>query len=376
MPEMPLRMVRKTPVKPPYLVPTMTEIKALPWNGLTVASTFSGGGGSCTGYRMAGYKVLWANEFVPAAQATYRANHPETHLDTRSIRDLSAADVLAACEMNVGDLDLLDGSPPCQAFSLQGKRQRGWGVTNQHVDGSVQKASDDLFFEYARLVKGLQPRIFVAENVEGLTRGKAVGYFKWIMRELRACGYNVAAKILDAAWLGVPQSRKRVIFIGVRDDLNMRPEFPKPFSYQYTMRDALPHLNEKSRMTRQYGRRQQLVPVSLDRPSPTVLAHGIAGVWPTEALLHLTDPDTYIDPETRYSLVAGEWETTRHEDPKPRTFTLAELRALCSFPPDYVLTGNYRERWARLGNAVPPLMIKAIAETLAHSLSGGDVYSP
>ena len=85
-----------------------------------------------------------------------------------------------------------------------------------------------LFFEYARILEGLQPRAFVAENVAGLVRGKAKGYFKLILKRLKDCGYNVRAAVLDASWLGVPQSRRRLIFIGFRDDLGIAPQFPKP----------------------------------------------------------------------------------------------------------------------------------------------------
>ena len=80
--------------KPPYRVPTMREIATLPWNGYTVASTFSGCGGSCLGYRMAGYRVAYANEFIEEAQRTYKANHPQSFLDTRDIRQVMPEDVL------------------------------------------------------------------------------------------------------------------------------------------------------------------------------------------------------------------------------------------------------------------------------------------
>lgn len=77
-----------------YSVPSMKEIDEIPWNGYNVVSTFSGGGGSCLGYRMAGYKILWANEFVEEAQKTYRANHNGTYLDTRDIRDIKPEEIL------------------------------------------------------------------------------------------------------------------------------------------------------------------------------------------------------------------------------------------------------------------------------------------
>lgn len=109
--------------KPPYRVPLMDEINALPWNGLNVVSTFSGCGGSCLGFKMAGYRVLWANEFIPAAQETYRANHPTTYLSTQDIRTVKASDIRAV----IGDIeiDVLEGSPPCASFSTAGKREKG-----------------------------------------------------------------------------------------------------------------------------------------------------------------------------------------------------------------------------------------------------------
>lgn len=224
--------------KPPYQVPSMTEIAALPWNGFTVASTFSGCGGSCLGYRMAGFKVAWASEFIPAAQETYRANHPETYLDTRDIRTVKPEEILEVLGLRAGDLDLFDGSPPCASFSTAGKREKHWGLNKKYSD-SVQR-TDDLFFEYARLVEGIQPKVFVAENVSGLVKGVAKGQFLDILARLKACGYRVSCRVLDAQWLGVPQARKRTIFIGVREDLGKDPVYPKPLPYRYTLRDALP----------------------------------------------------------------------------------------------------------------------------------------
>ena len=108
--------------KPPYRVPSMAEIAALPKNGFRAVSTFSGCGGSALGYRMAGFDLLWANEFVPAAQETYRANHPGTILDCRDIRQVKAEEILAAIKMEPGELDLFDGSPPCASPSPSSSR--------------------------------------------------------------------------------------------------------------------------------------------------------------------------------------------------------------------------------------------------------------
>ncbi len=236
--------MKSSRTKPAYQVPLMAEIAKIPWNGLTVASTFSGCGGSCTGYRMAGFKVVWANEFVPSAQASYKANAAaDCTLDPRDIKIIHPKEILKATGLKVGELDLFDGSPPCQAFSTAGKREKGWGQAKTYEHGAKQ-CNETLFDQYIRLLRGLKPKVFVAENVAGLIKGTAKGYFLEILAALKASGYRVSCRVLDAQWLGVPQQRQRTIFIGVREDLNIEPVHPKPLSYRYSVRDALPWIEK------------------------------------------------------------------------------------------------------------------------------------
>jgi DNA (cytosine-5)-methyltransferase 1 len=273
------RRVSIDPNKPPYRVPLMSEIAALPWNGYSVVSTFAGCGGSSTGYRMAGFRILLASEFVEAARDTYAANmRPGTILDGRDIRDVTAEDILARIGMKPGELDVLDGSPPCASFSTAGKREKAWGKVKKYSD--TEQRADDLFFEFARLVKGIQPKVFVAENVSGLVKGTAKGYFLEILAALKACGYKVSARLLDAQWLGVPQARQRLIFVGVRDDLGIDPVHPSPLPYRYSIREALPWIdgvtigeNPDSGALSGFGVSEH----SADAPAPTVMAHGMNG---------------------------------------------------------------------------------------------------
>lgn len=335
---------------PPYAVPAMRVLRAaLPKNGPVAVSTFSGGGGSSLGYRLAGFRVLWSNEFIEAARDTYRANFPDTVIDGRDIREVTPADILAATGLDTGALDLFDGSPPCAAFSASGKGAKGWGETKAYSDGARQVV-DDLFFEYVRLVRGLQPKVFIAENVKGLIRGKAKGYFKLILAALIDCGYNVEARVINAAYLGVPQARERLIFIGVRRDLGLAPVFPKPLPYVYTIRDAFAGLDapvepEASMAGYQVGaewrklrpghgseRYINLTRAHLDAPSPTITA--TTGAPSAASVAHPSEC---------------------------RKFSVAEVKRLCSFPDDFVLTGNYEQQIERMGRAVPPLMMAAIA---------------
>ena len=183
-------------MKPPYRIPSRAEILNRPSNGFTVVSTFSGGGGSCLGYRWAGYRVLYANEFIKAARETYAANFPNAVIDDRDIREVSATDITNAIDRDIGDIDIFEGSPPCSSFSNAGRRDKLWGQVKPYSD--TRQRTDDLFDEWIRLVGELQPRVCIAENVPALASGKAIGYYKRITRAITNAGYTVKATELNA----------------------------------------------------------------------------------------------------------------------------------------------------------------------------------
>ena len=353
--------------KPPYRVPLMSEIVALPWNGLKVASTFSGAGGSCTGYRMAGYRVVWANEFVPAAQESYVANCSEySFLDRRDIKLVQPEDIFSATGLKQGELDLFDGSPPCQAFSTAGKREKGWGQAKTYEHGASQ-CNETLFSQYIRLLRGLMPKVFVAENVSGLVKGTAKGYFLEILRDLKASGYRVTCKVLDAQWLGVPQCRQRTIFVGVREDLQLDPVHPKPLPYRYSVKDALPWIGQVIHDTSGLFGAGDVT----NRPSPAITI-GVNSVNSNHFKVETLPPSrkagaygvTEVNPESPCATVTigspGNDLAVPHGTER-RKFTIAELKRICAFPDDFVLCGSYAQQWERLGNSVPPVMMKAIA---------------
>ena len=387
MPKVRLSVERRE-VKPPYSVPLMAEIDALPWNGFKVASTFSGAGGSSLGYKMAGFKVAWASEFIPAAQDTYRANHNDTILDTRDIRTVQPEEVLAALKMQPGDLDLLDGSPPCASFSTAGKREAGWGKVKKYSDGAQR--TDDLFHEFIRLVRGIRPKVFVSENVSGLVKGTAKGYFLEILAAMKASGYRVTCRVLDAQWLGVPQQRQRTIFVGVREDLNREPVHPLPLAYRYSVRDALPWIIRQGDNGGFGGGEMRDSSVN---PSPTI------GAWPQTGNGNFSPAKVEAETDISRYAIGAEWDKLKQGEasekypslvkpslvkPSPtitafhptggkagvchptekRKFTIAELRRICAFPDDFILTGSYAQQWERLGRSVPPVMMYHIAKTL------------
>lgn len=350
--------------KPKYKVPSMKEIEQISWNGYNVVSTFSGGGGSCLGYRMAGYHVLYANEFVEEAQKTYRANHKDTYLDCRDIRTVQPEDILEQIGLKKGEIDLFDGSPPCCAFSTAGKREKGWNKERDYSDGKKQRI-EDLFEEYIRLLDGLQPKTFVAENVSGMVKGKAIGYFKYYLRKMKDCGYNVEAKLLNAKWLGVPQSRERIIFVGVRNDLNTAPVFPKPLSYCYTLQNAfedLPTDNSREAERLLEDAKKHAWYNVLKKMHKNPLKSESGAKYMNGSYFSLKRESLY-QPCSTICQMNGTASGNSHplED---RKFTINELKRITSLPDDFVLTGDFAQQWERAGRMVPPIMMMNIAKTI------------
>jgi len=407
-----------TLAKPVYAVPSMVEIGALPWNGVKVVSTFSGCGGSCLGYRMAGFKVIWANEFMPHAQVNYKANADgDCFLDCRDIKQVQPAEILSVTGLQEGELDLFDGSPPCQAFSTAGRRHKNWGKARNY-NGKTQ-CNETMFSEYIRLLRGLMPKTFIAENVSGLIKGVAKGYFLEILAALKDAGYRVACRVLDAQWLGVPQVRKRVIFAGVRNDLNLEPVYPKPLPYRYSVRDALPWIGQVVQDPHgQFAIQEN----TGDGPLFSIKAGSSSHIAVSELPPSRRKPDAYgiqdVDPSKpcptvtvaspgndlavpwlgKYA-IADEWnkleqgqqsekyfslQRSSMEHPSPtiqashgspstagvchplerRKFTIAEVKRLCAFPDDFEMVGSFAKQWSCLGNSVPPVMMKHIAEAM------------
>ncbi len=381
------RRVKWDASKPRYRIPSMKEIGAVKPNGFKVVSTFSGCGGSCLGYRMAGFKIVWANEFVPAAQESYKANAgADCILDGRDIRSIQASEILAAIGLKKGELDLFDGSPPCQAFSTAGKRERNWGKEKRYEHGAAQ-CNETLFAEYVRLLRGLMPKVFIAENVSGLVKGTAKGMFLEILAELKSAGYTVECRLLDAQWLGVPQQRQRIIFQGVRNDLKTKPAWPSPLKHRYSVVEALPWISKVVHDT--HGSFKSGGDIT-KRPSVTITT-GMNGInshhFKVEDATELqakiwekTHPGESFQKSGKQLGYKGGFSKIRANGRRPsptittapdvfhpvekRKFSIAEVKRLCSFPDDFVLVGSYAQQWERLGNSVPPVMMFHLASAI------------
>lgn len=299
-------------------------------NAPTVISTFAGCGGSSLGYHMAGFRELLAVEWEQNAADTFRLNFPHVPLYHGDIAKLSVDECLRLADVKPGELTVFDGSPPCQGFSTAGKREIG-------------DARNQLFREYCRLLEGLRPRAFVMENVSGMVKGDFKLIFAEILRTLKGCGYRVKARLLNAMFYGVPQSRERMIFIGVREDIGREPSHPSGWSVPVTVHEAFasvpPHdcPTLSSRYQAYWHAASQGEPVGKQQCHVKLVERSVAG-----------------------TLLKAEGNGAPYHPTECRAISTAERRRIGSFPDAFRFTSRATAT-ERIGNSVPPLLMRSIA---------------
>lgn len=322
----------------------------------TLVSVFAGAGGSSLGCSMAGFRELLAVEQDAHAVAVLRRNFPDVPIFHGDVRDLDARSALRLTGLRPGELDLLDGSPPCQGFSMAGRRD-------------PSDARNGLFREFARLVEAFRPKVFVMENVPGLVRGRMRPIFGEMLRALKECGYAVSVRLLNAMYFQVPQSRERLIFIGLREELRARyglaPSHPAPLSRPIPMSAAIGDLPATQDPTRGHvwldespaGRNTRTWRLAhRARQGERYAGRQRRHVWskPCGALLKASagkTPMPYLRGLGCHPLYT-------------RTLSPLEYKRLASFPDPFELVGPWALGYDRVGNSVPPLLMRAIAKHL------------
>lgn len=316
----------------------------------TIISTFSGPGGSSLGYERAGFDVRAALDCAPdkfsnAIPDTYRRNHPDTAFIEQDARETTPSELLSAAELERGEVDVLDGSPPCSPFS-GANNTKAWG---DHESGT-------LFDRYSHFIQEIQPRTFVAENVPRLASGKTKGYYKQLCRNLRDAGYNLTVQNIDPAYLGAPQHRRRLMFIGVREDLGTPPEI-KPITQPTTVRDAWRGLERDPDAVEQMKRKCQ-------RSGNYELYKQL----PPDAQTSLEDirNDGKVSGFSYYRLSYRKpsvtMTSTRHSYIHPaetRFLTIAETKRLFGLPDDY-----FCPNFETVIRCLPPVLLETIGTEL------------
>ena len=375
-------------------------------NALTSIDLFSGCGGLTKGFSMAGVRSIFASDIDENAAKTFCRNFPDTPFLCKSITDIEKNEVDELLEDKVPDIII--GGPPCQGFSLANKRR------NKIKDDPRNK----LFYGFVKFINWYSPKAFVMENVKGLLSMQNGEVIKTIVDEFTnagECGYNVACKVLVASDYGVPQNRERVILIGYRKDLNIQPQHPEPYELNHlvTVDEAISDLPQigagQGTEVQEYPQEPQNEYQRLMRANSTyVLNHGamkhtprliarfeaikpgqdLLDVWETHGALKRGAPNeksTIKFHQNNQRLfgdrpaptIAASFQSNFIHPHLNRNFTAREGARLQSFPDDFIFEGMRTKmswekglsQYQQIGNAVPVLLAKAIAESIVKQLN-------
>lgn len=348
----------------------------------TMIDLFSGVGGLSLGFEMAGFKAVIANEYDASIAESYVKNRPHVKMIVNDITQLPIQETFSEYR---GKIDLIVGGPPCQGFSQKGQRK------------SINDERNFLFRYYYEVVALVKPKYFVMENVPNLLTTED-GYFKKEIESLfESIGYKIVADVLNASDFGVPQNRKRAVIIGRLGDYPL--SMPKPQTRKVTIWDAISDLayleSGEGAEVQEYRYAPQSEYQRVLRDGSILLHNHVATKHSELALerLRLIPPNKgreVLPPEhLTKSIYSGTWSrmlkddisvtiTTRFDTPSSgrfthpflnRAITVREAARIQSFPDTFVFHGNKTSQMKQVGNAVPPLLAKAIAEVILEDIT-------
>ena len=368
---------------------------------MNIIDLFAGCGGLSTGFEMAGFNIPVAIEKDEWASETYRVNHPNTTVITEDITKIVDPKSLIPNGMSI---DGIIGGPPCQGFSLSGKRD-------------PKDPRNSLFMDFVRFIKEIKPNFFMMENVPGILSMKTASneYVRdLILNEYDKAGYNARYKILNAAEYGVPQSRTRVIFIGIRKDIEFKPEdlYPEGFLFdekQITIDDAIMDLPQiesgQGTEEQKYTRKPKTDYQKWIRGDSEIIKNHVAMRHTTrliERFKTIKSGQSLADVSEEHmqrkrgdaSKTSGKIYSQNNMRPfgnKPsptiaasfqsnfihphlnRNYTAREAARIQSFPDWYEFRGKRTtmsweknlSQYQQIGNAVPPILAREIAKKIA-----------
>ena len=313
---------------------------------MKIISLFSGCGGLDLGFEKVGFDIPVANEFDKNIWKTFEINHPQTKLLKEDIRNLDTKDFPS-------DIDGIIGGPPCQSWSEA---------------GSLKGIEDDrgkLFYDYIRILKSVQPKFFLAENVSGMLADRHSEAVKNILKMFEECGYDVSLTLVNAKDYGVAQERKRVFYIGFRKDLNIKFDFPKGSTEddnkKITLRDIIWDLKDTAVPA---GEKNQHNPNAINNNeyfigsySPIFMSRNRVKSWDEQAFtVQASGRQCQIHPQAP-KLIKVDKNDCRFVEGKEnlyRRMTIREVARVQGFPDNFKFVySNTNDAYKMIGNAVP-----------------------
>ena len=330
---------------------------------LTTIELFAGAGGLALGVERAGFKTIGAVEFNHDACDTLRANRPEWNIMEKDIAELTSQDLTHIFHIAPGELDLLSGGAPCQAFSYAGKRL------------GLEDTRGTLFYHYAVFLKQLRPKMFLFENVRGLLTHDRGRTYQTILNTFHECGYSIQRRLLNAWDYDTAQKRERLITIGIRSDLvsTVRYEFPEPQEYKPVLRDILQDVPESPYIP--YGEKKrklfEMVPPGgyWKDIDPELAREYMKSCWNMgggkTGILRRLSMD---EPSLTVLTSPSQKQTERCHPTETRPMTVRENARIQGFPDDWQFCGSVMSQYKQIGNAVPVPMAEHVAKNIYAAL--------
>lgn len=330
-----------------------------------VIELFAGAGGLALGLEKAGFTTLGLIEFDKNACETLKLNRPNWNVIHDDIANISGLDLEDYFGVVKGDLDLLSGGAPCQAFSYAGKRL------------GLEDTRGTLFYHYALFLEKLQPKVFLFENVRGLISHDGGKTYEVMKAVFHNAGYSIQEKVLNAWDYGVPQKRERLIVIGVRNDLkeSITIDYPVAHEYKPVLRDIFLDvpLSAGSRYSKEKEAIFSLVPQGgYWRDIPEDIAKDyMKSCWDMEGgrtgILRKMSLD---EPSLTVLTSPSQKQTERCHPLENRPFTIRESARCQSFPDTWEFCGSIGQQYKQIGNAVPVNLAFEIGKEILKGLKG------
>lgn len=333
--------------------------------GFTAIELFAGAGGLALGIEKAGFETAGLIEIDKDASDTLKLNRPNWRVIHDDIANISCLDLEKYFGMDIGELDVLSGGAPCQAFSYAGKRL------------GLEDARGTLFYHYATFLQKLQPKMFLFENVRGLLTHDKGRTYETITNIFEQAGYSIQKAVLNAWDYGCAQKRERLITIGIRNDLRdkITYRFPQPHKYKPVLRDVLIGCPDGPGVP--YGENKkkifELVPPGgywRDIP-PEIAKSYMKKCWEMEGgrtgILRRMSLD---EPCLTVLTSPSQKQTERCHPLEARPFTVRENARCQSFPDEWEFCGNVYSQYKQVGNAVPVNLAFEIAKEIYAALEG------
>lgn len=328
---------------------------------------FAGAGGLALGLEEAGFEEIGLIEIDKTACDTLRLNRPNWNVVEADIVEFSKKDLLKEFNLKKEELDLLSGGYPCQSFSYAGKKM------------GLEDVRGTMFYYYAEFLRQLQPKMFLAENVKGLTThdgGKTMQTMIDVFEEL---GYKVEWKVLNAWDYGVAEKRQRVVIIGVRDDLQdtVKFQYPKPHEYKPVLRDVLQNVPDS--IGAKYPEKKKkvfdLVPPGgywRDLPDDVARDYMKSCYFMGGGRTGIARRISWDEPCLTLTCSPMMKQTDRCHPDESRPFTTREYARIQSFPDEWKFAGKMNDIYKQIGNAVPVELARNIGVSIMEALNGGN----